>query len=176
MTLILPQFHHCDCEMCEWLNFRTFFKFPCIVWIYAWFFMHCRNHHSDSHVNHVIIHYNGVIMGAMAFEITNFTIVYSSVCSRADQRKHQSSASLAFVRRIQRRPVNSPHKGPVTRSMFRFDDVIMNKCICMRRWVSLTLFMNMSARQFVPKRHSLIIFLLIHLHEITLTVHITVTS
>ena len=54
MTAILPQFHHCDCGMCEWLNFGTFFKFPCIVRIYAWFFMHCRNHHSDSHANHVI--------------------------------------------------------------------------------------------------------------------------
>ena len=44
----------------------------------------------------------------------------------ADQRKHQSSASLAFVWGIHRRPVNSPHKGPVTRKMFPFDDVIMN--------------------------------------------------
>ena len=43
----------------------------------------------------------------------------------ADQRKHQSSASLAFVRGIYRWPVNSPHKGPVTRNMFSFDDVIM---------------------------------------------------
>ena len=59
MTAILPQFRHCDCGMCEWLNFGTFFKFPCIVRIYAWFFMHCRNHHSDSHTNHVIIFYNG---------------------------------------------------------------------------------------------------------------------
>ena len=42
-----------------------------------------------------------------------------------DQRKHQSSASLAFVRGIHRRPVNSPHKWPVTRKMFPFDDVIM---------------------------------------------------
>ena len=44
--------------------------------------------------------------------------------SGVDQRKHQSSASLAFVRGIHRRPVNSPHKGPVTRKMFPFDDVI----------------------------------------------------
>ena len=43
----------------------------------------------------------------------------------ADQRKHQSSSSLAFVRGIRRWPVNSPHKGPVTRKMFPFDDVIM---------------------------------------------------
>ena len=45
--------------------------------------------------------------------------------SGADQIKHQSSASLAFVRGIHRSPVNSPHKGPVTRKMFPFDDVIM---------------------------------------------------
>ena len=45
---------------------------------------------------------------------------------RADQRKHQSSASLAFVRGIHRWPVNSPHKWPVTRKMFPFDDVVMN--------------------------------------------------
>ena len=42
----------------------------------------------------------------------------------ADQRKHQSSASLAFVWGIHRWPVNFPHKGPVTRKMFPFDDVI----------------------------------------------------
>ena len=56
--VILPQVHHCDCEMCEWLNFGTFVKFSCIVRIYAWFFMHCRYHHSDSHANHVIIQSN----------------------------------------------------------------------------------------------------------------------
>ena len=43
----------------------------------------------------------------------------------ADQRKHQSSASLAIVRWIHWRPVNYPHKGPVTRKMFPFDDIIM---------------------------------------------------
>ena len=37
---------------------------------------------------------------------------------RLDQRKHQSSTSQAFVRGIPRCPVNSPHKGPVTRKMF----------------------------------------------------------
>ena len=45
--------------------------------------------------------------------------------SRADQRKHQSSASLAFVWGIHRWPVSSPHKGSVTRKMFPFDDVFM---------------------------------------------------
>ena len=73
-------------------------------------------------------HYSEVIMGPIASQITSLTIVYSTVYSDADQRKHQSSASLAFVRGIHRWPVNSPHKGPVTRKMFPFDDVIMYFC------------------------------------------------
>ena len=64
-------------------------------------------------------------MGEIASQIISLTIVYSTVYSDADQRKHQSFASLAFVRRIHRGPVNSPHKWPVTRKMFPFDDVIM---------------------------------------------------
>ena len=64
-------------------------------------------------------------MCEMASQITSFTTVYSTVYSGANQRKHQSSASLAFVWGIHRGPVNSPHKGPVTRKMFPFDDVIM---------------------------------------------------
>ena len=71
------------------------------------------------------IHYNDVIMGAIASQITSLTIAYSIVFLGADQRKHQSSASLAFVWGIHRWPVNSPHKGPVMRKMFPFDDVIM---------------------------------------------------
>ena len=71
------------------------------------------------------VHYGDVIMGATASQITSLTIVYSTVYSGGDQRKHQSSASLAFVRGINRWPVNSPHKWPVTRKMFPFDDVIM---------------------------------------------------
>ena len=70
-------------------------------------------------------HYDGVIMGAMASQITSLTIVYSTVFSDADQRKHQSSKSLAFVRGFHRGLVNSPHKWPVTRKMFPFHDVIM---------------------------------------------------
>ena len=70
-------------------------------------------------------HYDDVIMGTMASQITSLMIVYSSVYSDADQRKHQSSASLAFVWGIHRGPVNSPHKWPVTRKMFPFNDVIM---------------------------------------------------
>ena len=61
-------------------------------------------------------------MGTMASQIS---IVYSTVYSGVDQRKHESSTSLAFVLGIHRWPVNSPHKWPVTRKMVPFDDVIM---------------------------------------------------
>ena len=84
--------------------------------------LHCFYH------NFCEFHYSDVKMGAMASQITSVSIVYSTVYSGADQRKHQSSASLAFVRGIHRWLVNSPHnmhKGPVTRNMFPFDDVIM---------------------------------------------------
>ena len=73
-------------------------------------------------------HCNDVIMSAMVFPITSLTIVYSTVYSGANQRKHQSSASLAFVRGIHRWPVNSSHKRPVTRKMSPFDDVIHHEC------------------------------------------------
>ena len=70
-------------------------------------------------------HYNDVIMSTMASQITSVSVVYSTVCSGAGQRKHQSPASQAFVGGIHRRPVNSPQKGLVTRKMFPCDDVVM---------------------------------------------------
>ena len=82
------------------------------------------------------LHYDDVTMSLMASQITSLTIVYSTVYWGADQRKHQSSASLAFVRGIHRGPVNSPHKWPVTRKMFPFDDAIM-----LRRWYT-SVFVN----------------------------------
>ena len=78
-------------------------------------------------------HYSDAIMGAMASEIPMVSIVYSTICSGADQWKHRSSASLAFVREIHRWPVNSLQKGPVTRKMFPFDDVIIYTCIFLRK-------------------------------------------
>ena len=82
------------------------------------------------------IHYNDVIMGAMASQITAVSIVYSTICSGADQRKHQSSASLPFVRGIHRWPVNSPHKGPVTPKMFPiwWRVIMLNKCKALVAW------------------------------------------
>ena len=63
-----------------------------------------------------------VVVAAAATVVV--TVAVATSTSDA-QRKHQSSTSLAFVRGIHRWPVNSPHKGPVTRKMFPFDDVIM---------------------------------------------------
>ena len=64
-------------------------------------------------------------MSAVTSRISNLTIVYSTIYSRSDQRKHQSSASRAFVRGSHRWLVNTPHQGPVTWKMFPFDDVIV---------------------------------------------------
>ena len=61
-----------------------------------------------------ISHYSDIMMSTMASQITGISIVCSTIHSGADQRKHQSYASLAFVRGIHQWPVNSPHKGPLT--------------------------------------------------------------
>ena len=75
-------------------------------------------------------------MSVMASQITGVSIICSTVCSGADQRKHRSSASLAFVKGIHQRPMDSFHKGPVTRKMFPFDDNIM----CYNRQGALILY------------------------------------
>ena len=94
------------------------------------------------YISNIANHYADVIMVEMASQITSLAIVYSIVFSDADQRKHQSSASLAFVRGIHRGPVNSPHKWTVTRKMFPFDDVIMQTNIIILRscWIIYTLW------------------------------------
>ena len=92
-------------------------------------------------------HYDDVIMSAIASRITSLTIFYLIVYSRADLRKHQSSASLAFVRGIHRGPVNSPHKGSVTRKIFPFDDVIM-PVIC------LLIFVKFSSWKLIISCHN----------------------
>ena len=79
-----------------------------------------------NHYNHIVSfrsHY--VIMNAMASQITGVSIVCSTVCSGADQKEHQSSVSMAVVMGIHQWQVDTPHKRPVTRKMFPFDDVIM---------------------------------------------------
>ena len=83
-------------------------------------------------------HYRDVIKTAMAFQVTCVSIVYSDVCSGANQRKHQSCASLVFVRGIQWWPMDYPQKGRVTRKIFPFDDVIMETRTCLSCMVITT--------------------------------------
>ena len=73
------------------------------------------------------LHNSDVIMSEMASQITSLTTGYSGAYSGADHRKQQSPVSLAFVRGFHRWSVYSPHKGPVMRRMFPFDDVIMSR-------------------------------------------------
>ena len=54
-----------------------------------------------------LYYYNDIIISPMASQITGVLIIYSTVCAGEDQRKHQSSAPLASVRKIHRWPVNS---------------------------------------------------------------------
>ena len=114
-------FHSSSCGLISNTNF--------IAYLWPWR-SHPRNYtktqlrSSPSVVKH-LTHYNDVIMSMTTSQITCVSIVYSTVCSSADHRKHQSPASLAFVQGIHRWPVNSPHKWPVARKMFPLDDIIM---------------------------------------------------
>ena len=74
-----------------------------------------------------IFHSNDVIMDMMASQNTSLTIVYSTIYSGTNQRKHQSSPSVAFVMGIHRWPVNSTCKRASNTEMFPFDDVILKK-------------------------------------------------
>ena len=91
-------------------------------------------------------------MGAMASQITSPTIIYSVGYSGVDQRKHQSSATLAFVRGIHRGPVNSPHKESVTRKMFPFDDVIMVRSILYAHDIGPNLGFNREYAELVDRK------------------------
>ena len=105
------------------------------------------------------MHYTDIIMSAMASQITSVSTVYSTVGSGADQRKYQSSASLALVWVIHRSPVISPHKGPVTGKMLPFDDVIMDSIM---RMISIYLYTQClilhKAYKIIPTPQRLLIY------------------
>ena len=90
-----------------------------------WLLLHCHLASLEAILGNKGKYCSDVIMGTMASQITGVSKVYSTFCSGANQRKHQNSASRAFVRGIHRSPKNSPQKKPITRKMFSFDDVIM---------------------------------------------------
>ena len=83
------------------------------------------NHWKDIIMISPFTHYSDGTISVMASQIPGISTVCSNVYSDGHQRKDQSSASLAFMRGIHRWPVDSPHKGQITRKIFSFDDVIM---------------------------------------------------
>ena len=89
-------------------------------------FSHKWNSFDANHQWAKLVHYDDIIMGVMASQVTSLTIVYSNVYSGADQRKHWNLASLAFVQGIHQWPWNPPHKWPIMRKMFPFDDIMEN--------------------------------------------------
>ena len=71
------------------------------------------------------MHYSDVIKGAIASQITSLPIVYLIVYSGTSQMKISKLRVTGLCAGNSPSPVNSPHKGPVTRKMFPLDDVIM---------------------------------------------------
>ena len=135
------------------VNNALFCCWFCFVVVLYWSMWDAQQPLSSSgilFINSDWMYYNDVIMDTIAFQITSLTIVYSTVYSDADQRNHQSSASLAF------KPVNSPHKWPVTRKMFPFDDAIMDIYICVsklghdwfRSWLETSMKTRPSFKKF----------------------------
>ena len=91
-------------------------------------------------------HYSDVITSAMVCLITGVSMVYST-----DQRKYQSSPSLAFMRGIHRWPVNSPHKGPVMWKIFLFS------CLRLRQWpVTYLITLSDWIMSCQPGRHAVV--------------------
>ena len=123
--------HFCACTHCEWCIWTPAPKLYA-VW--------CCEHSSNNN------HYSDVIMSAMTSQITSLKMVYSTVYSGADERKHQSSTSLAFVKEIPWWLLNSPNKGPVKRKMFPFEEVIMTSHYILILWllVYYSLALNIS--------------------------------
>ena len=141
---IFPSQLNCDwkavneTELCLIAEFEHDFKGG-LLGIYCWYFW-----------DNLLCHYNDVILGAMASEITGVSIVCSTVYSGEDQGKHQSSASLAFVRGIHRWLVNFPHKRPVTRKMLPIDDVIMAMMKSNYMCHIINLFWGVVTKLFAP--------------------------
>ena len=105
--------YSCDIPYC-WGFWNLHFRFICLYLLcvracwnkLTWFFMFGRLSVSICRAMPLwrgqFSHYNDVIMTKIASQITSLTVVYSTVYWEADQRKHQSSASLAFVWGIHR--------------------------------------------------------------------------
>ena len=82
------------------------------------------------------LHYSDVTMSAMASHITGVSMVCSAVV-QLQIKENIQAPPLAFLRRIHWSPVDSPHKGPVRRKTFPFDDVIMSYIVSSIKAASL---------------------------------------
>ena len=117
-----------------------------------------RPHFGFHHYDMFWTHYNDVIMGATASQIIGLTIVFSTVYLETDRRKHQSSASLAFVRGIHRGPVNSSHTWMASNAenvsiWWRHHEKVLNDfcgtLLCsLRLWWSMTSWCKLHTKQW----------------------------
>ena len=90
--------------------------------VYRWRRPSCQRWHYD--ILYIWCHKSDVIMSAIASQITGVSIVQSQIKENIKTPRHWSLRA----RGINLRLAYSPHKGPITRKMFPFDDVIMAKC------------------------------------------------
>ena len=92
----------------------------CIITSVHLYVVHLFVHRCGSYLNALQWFY---MMTAVASQIISVSIVCSTVCSGADQRKHQRFASLTFVSHFHPHPTP---KGPVTRTIFPLNDINMS--------------------------------------------------
>ena len=122
-----------------WLDFF----FICFVCSHGFWYSH-NTMESGHHwiLTHLNTHYNGVIMSAIASQITSLTILYSIVFQGADQRNISGRCHWPLWGEINGDRWTVRHKRPVKREMFPFDDVIM-----------LTGKTEYSINSLAPKQH-----------------------
>ena len=107
------------------------------------------------------LHYIDVIITTMGSQVTSLTVVYSTVYPDANQRKHQSSASLAYVWGIHRERWIPRTKGQLRGKCFHlmtllcvskipFNLTRANELMSLSRWSGKILLI--SKRVFVSLR------------------------
>ena len=101
-------------------------------------------------------------MSTMTSQITSVSIIYSTVCSGKDQRKHQSSTSLVIVRGIRQWPMDSPHKRPVTRKFFH---ILTSSCWSYFLWCHSAIYLQYSI--------TILCYVLLSMNDAELMIHHT---